>query len=308
MTWFVGATQPHMVLVVWMARFTQSKYAGSDKFIVASQALCMLVRVGCQFEYETIELTPSLWQVRPHPQGEHRIVAQTWEPPAPARTYLDAFGNECDRVNLPPGRSVMRYDATVEVLAHPDEANRGAVAVALEDLPDEAFVYLLPSRFCWPDTLHDAAWELFESVEPGWLRVQAVCDWIHDEIRYEVGASTAVTTAYDVWQSRIGVCRDLTHLGITLCRALNVPARYVAGYLPDIDVIPPDLPMDFCSWFEAWLDGRWWTFDPRNNERRRGRVVIARGRDALDAAMVTTWGAAELRLMTVWADEVTDVG
>ena len=290
------------------AKFTQSTYTGSDKFTRVGQAFTMLVRVGCQFEFEAPEMTPSLWQVRPHPDGEHRIVSQIWEPPAPTRTYLDAYGNVCDRVTLRPGRSVMRYDATVEVSRNPDEVNEGAVAVALDDLPDEAFAYLLPSRFCWPDMLHDPAWELFEPVEPGWPRVQAVCDWVHDHVRYEVGASTAVTTAYDVWESRTGVCRDLTQLGITLCRALNVPARYISGYLPDIAVIPPDLPMDFCSWFEAWLDGRWWTFDPRNNERRSGRVVIARGRDALDAAMVTTWGAAELKLMNVWADEVADAG
>jgi len=266
----------------------------------------MLVRVGCQFQFETAEVTPSLWQIRPHPDGACLIVAETWEPPGPTRTYFDAYGNACDRVNLPPGRSVMRYDATVEVASTPDEANEGAGAVALEDLPDEAFVYLLPSRFCWPDTLYGPAWELFEPVEPGWPRVQAVCDWVHDQIHYEVGTSTAITTAYDVWQSRRGVCRDLTQLGITLCRALNVPTRYVSGYLPDIAVTAPSLPMDFCSWFEAWLDGRWWTFDPRNNERRIGRVVIARGRDALDAAMVTTWGDAELKLMAVWADEVMD--
>ena len=167
-------------------------------------------------------------------------------------------------------------------------------------------MYLLPSRFCWPEVLHDQAWELFGSVDPGWSRVQAVCDWIYGHIRYEMGASTAVTTAVDVWESRTGVCRDLTQLGITLCRALNVPARYIGGYLPDIAVARPDLPMDFCSWFEAWLDGRWWTFDPRNNEPRIGRVVIARGRDALDAAMVTTWGAAELQTMSVWADEAAD--
>jgi transglutaminase-like putative cysteine protease len=266
----------------------------------------MLVSVGCQFEFETAEVTPSLWQIRPHREGEHRIVAETWEPPGPTRTYFDGYDNTCDRVNLPSGRSVMRYDATVEVASIPDETDEGAKAVPLEDLPDEAFVHLLPSRFCWPDTLYDSAWELFAPVEPGWSRVQAVCDWVHGEIQYEVGTSTAITTAYDVWQSRRGVCRDFTHLGITLCRALNVPTRYVAGYLPDIAVAPPDLPMDFCSWFEAWLDGRWWTFDPRNNERRVGRVVIARGRDALDAAMVTTWGDAELKLMEVWADEVVD--
>ncbi len=266
----------------------------------------MLVRIGCQFEYEAPERTPSLWQVRPHPVGDHCIVAETWQPPAPARTYQDAFGNACDRLTLPTGASTLRYDAKVDVPPTVDDLDTGATQAAIEDLPDEAFVYLLPSRFCWPDVLHDAAWDLFGSGKPGWSRVQAVSDWVHDHVRYEVDSSTALTTAFDVWESRVGVCRDLTQIGITLCRALNVPARYVAGYLPDIGVVPPDLPMDFCSWFEAWLDGRWWTFDPRNNEPRTGRVVIARGRDALDAAMVTTWGAPELKVMTVWADEVAD--
>jgi transglutaminase-like putative cysteine protease len=276
--------------------------------MTVDQAGGMLVRIGCQFEYQAAEATPSLWQVRPHPDGAHRIVTTTWEPPTPVRTYLDAYGNVCDRLPLPVGSSVLRYDATVEVTSSYDDADKGAAAVGLEDLPDEAFIYLLPSRFCWPDLLQDAAWDLFGDVEPGWARVQAVCDWVHENIRYEVGVSTSVTTANDVWTSRVGVCRDLTQLGITLCRALNVPARYVAGYMPDIAVTPPDLPMDFCSWFEAWLDGRWWTFDPRNNERRIGRVVIARGRDALDAAMVTTWGSAELQTMEVWADEVGSAG
>lgn len=267
------------------------------------QTVPMLVRIGCRFEYEAPEKSPSLWQVRPRPDGDHRIVTEKWEPPAPARTYLDAYGNVCDRLTLPAGRSTLLYDATVEVPSDFDEADKGATQASIDDLPHEAFVYLLSSRFCWPDVLHDQAWDLFGSLEPGWSRVQAVCDWVHEHIRYQVGSSTALTTAYDVWESRAGVCRDLTQLGITLCRALNVPARYVAGYLPDIAVTPPDLAMDFCSWFEAWLDGRWWTFDPRNNEPRIGRVVIARGRDAIDAAMVTTWGAARLQSMEVWADE-----
>jgi transglutaminase-like putative cysteine protease len=267
----------------------------------------VLVKIGCQFDYDAPAATPSLWQVRPRPDGDHRVVGETWDPPAPSQIYVDAYGNSCDRITLPPGRSVLRFDATMEVPPAPDETREGAALSAIEDLPDEAFLYLLPSRFCWPDVLHDAAWDLFDSVDPGWSRVQAVCDWVFDNIRYEVGSSTALTSAYDVWNSRTGVCRDLTQLGITLCRALNVPARYVSGYLPDIGVVPPDLPMDFCSWFEAWLDDRWWTFDPRNNERRVGRVVIARGRDALDTAMVTTWGGAQLLAMTVWADEVNEV-
>jgi transglutaminase-like putative cysteine protease len=272
------------------------------------QACRVLVRVGCQFEYQVPEWTPSLWQLRPRPDGNHCIVTETWEPPSASRTYFDAYGNACDRLTLPPGPSVLRYDATVDVPSSYDEADKGAAQANIEDVPDEAIVYLLPSRFCWPDVLHDAAWELFGSIAPGWPRVQALCDWVHEHIQYQVGASTALTTAFDVWESRIGVCRDLTQLGITLCRALNVPARYVAGYLPDIGVTPVDVPMDFASWLEAWLDGRWWTFDPRNNEPRIGRVVIARGRDALDAAMVTTWGAAQLQLMTVWADEAGDAG
>jgi transglutaminase-like putative cysteine protease len=263
----------------------------------------MLLRIGCRFVYQVVEQTPSLWQVRPRPDGDHRTVTERWEPPAPARSYLDAYRNLCDRLTLPSGSSTLCYEATVEVVPTLDEADKGASQEPTQDLPDEAFVYLLPSRYCWPDVLHDQAWELFGSIEPGWSRVQAVSDWVHDNIRYEVGSSTALTTASEVWASRTGVCRDLSQLMITLCRSLNVPARYVAGYLPDIAVDPPELPMDFCSWLEVWLDGRWWTFDPRNNEPRIGRVVVAKGRDALDAAMVTTWGAAELTLMEVWADE-----
>ena len=286
------------------AQFTEPTCAGDDTFTAVGQTWRVLVRIGCRFEYEVMESAPSLWQVRPRPDGDHRIVNERWEPPAPARVYVDAYGNVCDRLTLPAGPSTLLYDATVDVPATYDEADKGAYQEPIQDLPDEAFVYLLPSRFCWPEVLHDQAWDLFGSVEPGWARVQAVSDWVHANIRYEVGASTPLTTAYDVWQSRVGVCRDLTQLMVTLCRALNLPARYVAGYLPDIGVSPIDLPMDFCSWLEVWLDGRWWTFDPRNNEPRIGRVVIARGRDALDAAMVTTWGAAEFKLMEVWADEV----
>lgn len=267
----------------------------------------MHVRTGCEFEFDAPDLTPSLWQVRPRSKVGQRIVAERWEPPGPARTYLDAYGNACDRLILPAGSSVLRYDATVAVPSSFDDADKAATETAIGDLPDEAFAYLLPSRFCWPDLLHDSAWELFGSAEPGWPRVQAVCDWLHTHIRYVPGVSTPLTTALDTWQTRAGVCRDITQLGITLCRALNVPARYVAGYLPDIAVALPDLPMDFCSWLEVWLEGRWWTFDPRNNEPRIGRVVIARGRDALDTAMVTTWGAARLVAMTVWADEVHNV-
>jgi transglutaminase-like putative cysteine protease len=264
----------------------------------------MWIRVGCEFEYRTAAPTPSLWQVRARPDGSHRVLEEEWTAPTRASWYLDAFGNVCDRLVLPGGESILRYDALAEVSSAPDAADPRAAVARIEDLPDEAFLYLLPSRYCWPEMLRDTAWELFGGTEPGWERVQAVSSWVHDNIAYAAGASTAATTALDAFAARQGVCRDFTQVGVTLCRALNIPARYVAGYLPDIGVTAPDIPMDFCSWFEAWLGGQWWTFDPRNNAPRIGRVVVARGRDALDAAMATTWGAAELVRMSVWADPV----
>lgn len=265
----------------------------------------MRIRVGCQFDYDTDAPTPAILQVRPRLDGPHVVLTSDWSVPLTggARSYLDVFDNLCDRVVLGPGLTTVRYDARVEVPGAHDDVDKAAVAVPLENLPDAALVYLLASRFCLPDLVADEAWERFGATAPGWERVQAICDWIYDNIRYEPGSSTAVTTAVDVLQAGAGVCRDYTHVGITFCRALNIPARYVAGYLPDIGVEPPDLPMDFCSWFEAYLDGRWWTFDPRNNEPRVGRVVVARGRDAVDAAMITTYGQATLLSMQVWADE-----
>ena len=150
------------------------------------------------------------------------------------------------------------------------------------------------------------AWTLFGSAAPGWQRVEAICDWVHSEIKFGYLDTSPLATAADVFDRRAGVCRDFAHLAVTFCRALNIPARYAFGYLPDIDVPPPSDPMDFCAWMEVYLGGRWWTFDPRNNQARRGRVLIARGRDAVDVAMVSTYGGPQLRSMTVWANEATD--
>ena len=225
------------------------------------QAWGVLVSVGCRFEYETLERTPSLWQIRPRSDAGYRLTKEAWETPAPSRAFVDAYGNLCDRVTLPAGMPVVRYDAVVSTGSQIDESITATAPTEVEDLPDEAFVYLLPSRFCWPDMLHDAAWDLFGSIAPGATRVTAVRDWVHAYIRYEAGTSTAGTSAHDVWESRTGVCRDFTHLGITFCRGLNVPSRYVAGYLPDGPSSPPGVPMDFASWLEVWLEGRWWTVD-----------------------------------------------
>jgi transglutaminase-like putative cysteine protease len=266
----------------------------------------MRIRVGCEFGYEAESPTPVVWQIRPRIDGPQQVVASRWacSPFVPSSSYVDSFGNVCDRMSLPEGRTTLRYDALVEVPPQWDEADKAAAQVPIDQLPDDALMYLLASRFCHPDVLMDTAWELFGNAPPGWARVQAVCDWTHENIRYEMGSTTALTTAAEAFGCRTGVCRDFTHIGITFCRALNIPVRYVSGYIPDIGVPPPDLPMDFCSWFEAYLDGRWWTFDPRNNQPRMGRVVIARGRDAVDVAMATTYGSAVFRTMEVWADEV----
>ncbi len=265
----------------------------------------MHVRVGCEFRYRAPAPTPTIWQVRPRPEGPHYLLSHTWSttPALPVSTYLDMYGNVCDRLSLVEGENLIRYDATVEVPSEFDEIGAGAPQHLIEDLPDEALVYLLPSRFCLSDLLHDQAWELFGAVEPGWARAQAVSDWVHENVTFQAGASTPVTTAVDVWEKRVGVCRDFAQLGVTFCRSLNIPARYVFGYLPDIGVPPADEPMDFCAWLEVYLGDRWWTFDPRNNVPRTGRVVIGRGRDALDVAMVTTYGGAVLETMQVWADE-----
>jgi transglutaminase-like putative cysteine protease len=266
----------------------------------------MRVHVGCEFVYEAPAPTPTIWQVRPRADPGQRLTEEHWtaEPALPRTSYHDDFGNVCDRLTLPSGRSLVRYDAEVEVSGLADDVDVGARQIPVESLPDDAMVFLLPSRFCLSDLLHDRAWELFGATEPGWSRVVAVCNWVHENVMFTAGSSNPFTSALDVWNSRTGVCRDFAHLGLTLCRSLNIPARYVFGYLPDIGIDPPYEPQDFCAWIEVYLEHRWWTFDPRNNMPRVGRVVIGRGRDALDVAMVTAYGAPQLQTMTVWADEV----
>jgi transglutaminase-like putative cysteine protease len=264
------------------------------------------IRVGCQARFELSSPTPAVLQIQPRPDGGGRILQQAWEtePRTPLHPYRDLYGNVCHRTTLPAGSFRFCYDAVVEVSGEPDEVLPDAAQVPVEELPDEVLHFTLPSRYCLSDVLSGTAWELFGSTPPGWVRVQAVCDWVHDHIRFQYGSSTPLTDALDVYERRVGVCRDLAQLGVSFCRALNIPARYVFGYLPDIGVPPPYEKMDFSAWFEAYVDGRWRTFDPRNNTPRIGRVIIGRGRDALDVAMVTTYGQTDLRLMVVWADEV----
>jgi transglutaminase-like putative cysteine protease len=265
----------------------------------------VLVRVGCSFVHVATVPTHAVLQVEPRRDVGGTVVEDAWrnDPPATGTTYVDLYGNLCRRLTIPDGRSSLSYDALVEIDGSPDLVRVGAKEVAAGELPADALVFTLPSRYCPSDELADEAWALFGSVDPGWSRVQAICDWVHDTIDYTARSSTPLTTAVDVYKARTGVCRDFAHLAVTFCRAFSIPARYAVGYLPDIGVTPPDEPMDFCAWTEVLLDDRWWTFDPRNNVPRRGRVLIGRGRDALDVAMITAFGGAELETMDVHADE-----
>jgi transglutaminase-like putative cysteine protease len=262
------------------------------------------LRVGCEFRYDVTAPTTATVQVRPRSDSTHRLVTETWStrPAVPVDEYGDVYGNPVKRLLMPEGELVLTYDAVVVVPDEPDADASTAPQAGIDQIPGELLHYTLPSRYCPSDELMATAWELFGQSEPGAARVQAVCDWVHDNIRFQYGSSNPLTTALDIFKNRVGVCRDMTHLAVTFCRALNVPTRYVFGYLPDIYVPAVPDPMDFAAWMEVWLGDRWWTFDPRNNMRRVGRVLIGRGRDALDVAMVTTFGPAGFRGMKVWAD------
>jgi transglutaminase-like putative cysteine protease len=267
----------------------------------------MRIRVGCEFVWETTAPVPMLMLVKPRADADHVAVYEsTWsDPQLSIHEYKDLFGNNCWRFVAPEGTSAVRYDAVVEIPETPDPVVPHAALHAVEDLPDDAIVFTLPSRYVESDKLLDVAWELFGNTAPNWERIQAVCDWVHHNIQFVNGSSTPATTAYDVYQQRMGVCRDFALLSVALCRALNIPARYTFGYLPDIAIEPPDVPMDFHTWFEAYVGGRWYTFDARHNTPRVGRVVIGRGRDAVDCALSTAYGNARLAKFTVWSDEIT---
>ena len=222
------------------------------------------------------------------------------------RQYNDVFGNICSRVVLLPGPTTFSSDFIIRDSGKPDAVLPDAELTPVEDLPDDVMVYLLGSRYCETDRMMGLAWSLFGNTRPGWARVQAILDYVHERISFGYQHARATRTAWEAHEERLGVCRDYAHLAITLCRCMNVPARYCTGYLGDIGIPPADAPMDFSAWFEAFLDGEWRTFDARHNTPRIGRILIARGRDATDAAITTTYGMAPLIGFKVVTDEITD--
>ena len=265
------------------------------------------VRVGCEFRYTAAIDTPAVFQVMPYDAGPAVVRTSTWEsdPDLVRHGYSDLYGNPCQRLTLPAGPSTLRFDALVTVPDATEEVAWDAPETPAADLPDDALIYTMPSRYVLPDVLGDEAWKLFGSMSPGYGRVAAVVDHVNSSIQFEAGSSTVLTTAADVWAAGRGVCRDFAHVALSFLRALNIPARYVFGYLPEIEVPASPEPMDFAAWIEVYLDGTWFTFDPRNNEARKGRVLIGRGRDALDVAMVTSYGGPVLEGMEVIAEETT---
>ena len=264
------------------------------------------LRIGCEFVQQSPAATPVVMQIRPIGEDPVRVTDEQWtvEPTADSHGYTDMYGNRCLRLVLPAGRSHFRYSAIAVVPDEPEPMDPQAARTAPHLLPDATLVYTLPSRYVLPEMLAETDVSQFNHARSGYATVQAVCDFVHQHLTFSYGTSTSTTTSHDVYLARYGVCRDFTHLAIAFCRALDIPARYVFGYLPQLDVEPLPDPMDFAAWMEVWLGDRWWTFDPRNNVPRIGRVLIAQGRDAADVSLSHTFGPNVLKSFKVWTDEV----
>ncbi len=269
----------------------------------------MEIKVGYELIYDCPRPTPMIAMLNIHYSRASDIVVPdrlTTNPSIPLSAYRDGFGNWCTRLVAPAGRLSITSTALVKDSGEPDIVERSAQQHLIEELPEETLVFLLGSRYCDMEKLHQVAWSLFGQFPPGWDRVQAICDFVHDHISFGYEHARPTRTAWEAFNEKIGVCRDYAHLAVALCRCMNIPARYCTGYLSDIGVPPPYAPMDFAAWFEAYLGGRWYTFDPRNNVPRIGRILMARGRDAIDVAITTTFGPNTLVSFKVWTDEVTN--
>ncbi|MDB5696149.1 MAG: transglutaminase [Sphingomonas bacterium] len=271
----------------------------------------MLIRAGYDIHFAADVPTPMLAILSVHPSRHkdlrtpHRI---TTAPHVPIYDYLDAFGNTCTRVTVPPGGLTLSCDFTIEDSGQLDPQTPDAIQHPIEELPDDVLTFLLGSRYCETDRLSETAWSLFGHIPPGWSRVKAIVAWTHHHIEFGYHHARPTKTAWDAHQEQQGVCRDFAHLAVTLCRCMNIPARYCTGYLGDIGVPPSATPMDFSAWFDVYLSGGWHTFDARHNHARIGRILMARGRDATDTALTTTFGPATLAGFEVHTDEVDAVG
>lgn len=272
---------------------------------VRKRNINVLIRIGYDIVLRLFNASPVIFLLRLHPSRQSSLTEPEdfrLEPDLPVQYYLDSFGNQCGRINASAGTIRFRNQAVVEDNGKPDLL---APKAEQEQVPSAALTFLLPSRYCEVDSeLMAFAWEKFGPIAPGGRRVQAICDFVHKHISFDYGRARSNRTALEAFQERAGVCRDFTHLAITLCRCLNIPARYVTGYLGDIGVPPMGAPMDFSAWMEVYLGRRWYSFDARHNQPRIGRIVIARGRDASDVPITMVFTNHHLEKFTVITEEL----
>ena len=267
----------------------------------------MKIQVGYEMIYSFPQDTPMILMLKVHHSRAADIEVPdflTTDPAVPVGEYCDSFGNRCTRIVAPAGRITIQGRGIVRDSGEPDLTVSSAEQHPVQDLPEESLVFLLGSRYCETELLSQIAWNLFGDVPPGWSRVQAICDYVHNHITFGYHNARRTRTAWEAFNEREGVCRDFTHLAVTLCRCMNIPARYCTGYLGDMGTPPPYSTMDFAAWFEAYIGGEWHMFDPRNNVPRIGRILIARGRDAADVAIATTFGPHFLESFQVYTDEI----
>ena len=262
----------------------------------------MIIRAGYTIAFECSAATPMLLHLNVYPSRASDLLSPDvvrTKPNIPTSAYLDLFGNRVTRVQSPPGVVTFHNDFTIRDSGLPDEAPLDAPLTPIAKLPSGVLVYLLASRYCDSDVLSDFAWSQFAGIGGGAVLVRAICDFVHNRIRFDYAMANPQRTASDALREGVGVCRDFAHLAVALCRCMNVPARYCTGYLGDIGVPPDPAPMDFSAWFEVFLNGAWYTFDARHNTPRIGQIVMARGRDAADVAISTAFGQPILKRFQV---------
>lgn len=269
----------------------------------------MKIRTGYTISFESDFPAPIMMMLNVRPEREADLITpdiMRSDPELPLHRYTDGFGNTCTRAMLPAGRVSFSSDFLIRDSGEPDPVTPDAQEHPIQDLPDEAVIYLLGSRYCETDHLVNEAWDLFGKTEPGWARVQAIVAYTHERITFGYPHARATRTAREAHAEGLGVCRDYAHLAIALCRCMNIPARYCTGYMGDIGIPPIPGPMDFSAWFQVYLGGAWRTFDARHNKPRMARVMMAIGRDATDVAISTTFGSTRLVGFDVVSTEVKD--
>jgi len=267
----------------------------------------MRIRLGYEIAVTVAAPTPIVLMLNVRPEISGRLSRPDTPflyPDIDTTEYIDSFGNRCVRLVAPTGTLLMSAEAVLEDTGEPDAANPDAIQMPIEELPHETLQFLLASRYCEVDRLSQFAWDTFGGTAPGWHRVQAVNEWVHQHVTFGYQHARSTKTAVDVLEERTGVCRDFQHLAVTLCRSLGIPTRYATGYLGEIGVPPSEVPVDFSAWYQVYLEGEWWDFDARHNRPRIGRTLMAVGRDAADVALMTTFGAHTLDKFVVITEEV----